>query len=153
MSTKYLVSAIIMEMASFMKKKGIRASVEWAPREGNREADSLANGNLDMRRPSWTSNWGEPLRPDSTPVDSVSRRCSRTGQQADESLRRLPRTMKRTSPKRRPRNPDSSWSAVDPTLSKLSTQRMALLASASPPLKNEGSCRSYATSILVHLTA
>ena len=29
-----------------MQKKGIRASVEWAPREGNREADSRANGNV-----------------------------------------------------------------------------------------------------------
>ena len=45
MSMRYPASAIIMEMASFMKKKGIRAKVEWTPREGNREADSLANGN------------------------------------------------------------------------------------------------------------
>ena len=46
MSTKYPACAIIMEIASFMKKNGIRASVEWAPREGNRKADSLANGNV-----------------------------------------------------------------------------------------------------------
>ena len=45
MSTKYPASAIMVEMASFMKKKGIRATVEWAPREGNCEAGSLANGN------------------------------------------------------------------------------------------------------------
>ena len=45
MSTKYPASAIMMEMASNRKKKGIRASLEWAPRDGNREADSSANGN------------------------------------------------------------------------------------------------------------
>ena len=52
MWTKYPASAIIMEMASFMKKKGIRASVEWAPREGKREADSRANGNVAGFSPS-----------------------------------------------------------------------------------------------------
>ena len=46
MSTKFPASAVIMEMASFMNRRGIRASVEWAPREGNREADSLANGDF-----------------------------------------------------------------------------------------------------------
>ena len=29
-----------------MKKKWIRASVEWTPRSGNREADALANGDV-----------------------------------------------------------------------------------------------------------
>ena len=43
-STKYPASAVIMELARFTKKKGIQASVEWAPRERNQEADSLANG-------------------------------------------------------------------------------------------------------------
>ena len=47
MSTRYPASAMIMEMASFTKKKEKRASVEWAPREGNREAVSLANGNFE----------------------------------------------------------------------------------------------------------
>ena len=29
-----------------MKREGIKASVQWAPRESNREADRLANGDL-----------------------------------------------------------------------------------------------------------
>ena len=40
-----------MELASFMKKKGTRASVEWH-REGNREADSLANCVVNEFSPS-----------------------------------------------------------------------------------------------------
>ena len=35
-----------------LQKKGIRASVEWAPREGNRDADSLANGEVSSFSPS-----------------------------------------------------------------------------------------------------
>ena len=33
-----------MEMGSYMKARGMRAIVEWAPREFNKEADQLANG-------------------------------------------------------------------------------------------------------------
>ena len=42
MSTKFPSSAVLMELASFMKHRGMRAVVEWAPRECNREADMLA---------------------------------------------------------------------------------------------------------------
>ena len=38
MSTKFPSSAVLMELASFMKHRGMRAIVEWAPRECNREA-------------------------------------------------------------------------------------------------------------------
>ena len=34
-----------------MKSKGVRAIVEWAPREFNREADSLANGDTSAIDP------------------------------------------------------------------------------------------------------
>ena len=44
MSTRFPSSALLMEMASYMKSRGLHAIVEWAPREFNREADSLANG-------------------------------------------------------------------------------------------------------------
>ena len=44
MTTKFPASALLMELACYMKKMSIRAVVEWAPREGNKEADRLANG-------------------------------------------------------------------------------------------------------------
>ena len=44
MSTKFLSSAVLMELAVFMKRRRIRTIVEWAPREFNRESDNLANG-------------------------------------------------------------------------------------------------------------
>ena len=51
MSTRFPSSAVLMELASFMKARGMRASVEWAPRECNREADLLANGITDLFDP------------------------------------------------------------------------------------------------------
>ena len=44
MTTKFPASALLMELSCYMKKMSIRASVEWIPREGNKEADRLANG-------------------------------------------------------------------------------------------------------------
>ena len=44
MSTRFPSSAILMEMAAYMKRRGLKALVEWAPREFNRESDRLANG-------------------------------------------------------------------------------------------------------------
>ena len=44
MSTRYPASALLMELASHMKHEKMKASVSWAPREVNREADRLANG-------------------------------------------------------------------------------------------------------------
>ena len=52
MTTKYPASAVVMELACFMKKRGIRASVEWSPRAGNREADALANGDFSAFDPA-----------------------------------------------------------------------------------------------------
>ena len=45
MSTRF-PSTLLMELASHMKHEGIKANVRWAPRETNREADRLANGDL-----------------------------------------------------------------------------------------------------------
>ena len=44
MSTRFPSSALLMELASHMKHHGIKANVQWSPREANREADRLANG-------------------------------------------------------------------------------------------------------------
>ena len=47
MTTKFPTSAVLMELATYMKKMSLRTVVEWAPREGNREADRFANGQFD----------------------------------------------------------------------------------------------------------
>ena len=44
MSTKFPASAVLMELASYMRRMSLRTVVEWAPREGNKEVDKLANG-------------------------------------------------------------------------------------------------------------
>ena len=44
MSTKFPSSAVIMELSCYLKRMAAKASVEWAPRTANYEADSLANG-------------------------------------------------------------------------------------------------------------
>ena len=51
MSTKFPSSAVLMELALFMKHRGMRAILEWAPRECNREADMLANGDSSLFDP------------------------------------------------------------------------------------------------------
>ena len=43
-STKFPSSAVLMELAVFMRRRGFRTIVEEAPREFNRESDKLANG-------------------------------------------------------------------------------------------------------------
>ena len=52
MTTRFPSSALLMEMGSYMKARGMRAIVEWAPREFNKEADQLANGITDSFDPS-----------------------------------------------------------------------------------------------------
>ena len=51
MTTRFPSSALLMEMGSYMKARGMRAIVEWAPREFNKEADQLANGITDSFDP------------------------------------------------------------------------------------------------------
>ena len=52
MSTKFPASAVLMELASYMRRMSLRTVVEWVPREGNKEADKLANGNAEDFDPS-----------------------------------------------------------------------------------------------------
>ena len=52
MSTRFPSSAVLMELASYMRHRGMRAIVEWAPRECNREADMLANGDASLFDPA-----------------------------------------------------------------------------------------------------
>ena len=44
MTSRYPASAVLMEMSALLKRSGLQASVQWAPRTANREADRLANG-------------------------------------------------------------------------------------------------------------
>ena len=45
MCTRFQVSAILMELSVHMKSMGQKTAVNWTPRDANREADALANGN------------------------------------------------------------------------------------------------------------
>ena len=44
MWTKFPSSAVVMELSCYLKRMAAKASVEWAPRSANYEADALANG-------------------------------------------------------------------------------------------------------------
>ena len=52
MCTRYPVSAILMELSVHMKAMGQKTAVHWTPREANREADALANGNSSSFDPA-----------------------------------------------------------------------------------------------------
>ena len=88
MSTRFPSSAVLVELASFMKAREMRAVVEWAPRECNREADLLANGITDLfdperRLPVSAQTLGWNVLP-----EALSRRRSGTGVQANEGVSR-----------------------------------------------------------------
>ena len=51
MSTKFPASAVLMELATYTKKMGMKVLVEWTPRAGNRDADALANGDSSLFDP------------------------------------------------------------------------------------------------------
>ena len=51
MTTRYPASAVLMELAAYSKKMGLKASVEWSPLEANREADALAIGDFSLFTP------------------------------------------------------------------------------------------------------
>ena len=44
MSTKFPSSVFVVELTCYLKRMAAKASVEWAPRLANYEADPLANG-------------------------------------------------------------------------------------------------------------
>ena len=52
MMNKYPSSAVVMELACYLKRMGIKAVVDWAPRTANYEADELANGNTSRCDPA-----------------------------------------------------------------------------------------------------
>ena len=52
LSSKYPLSALLMEFCEQLRHSGVRPDVTWAPREANREADRLANGDTTGFDPS-----------------------------------------------------------------------------------------------------
>ena len=52
MSSKYPLSALLMEFGEQLRRSGVRPDVRWAPREVNREADRLANGDSSGFNPA-----------------------------------------------------------------------------------------------------
>ena len=52
MTSKYPSSAVVMELACYLKRMSIKAVVDWAPRTANYEADELANGNTSRFDPA-----------------------------------------------------------------------------------------------------
>ena len=52
MTNKYPSSAVVMELSCYLKRMGIKAVVDWAPRSTNNETDELANGNTGRFDPA-----------------------------------------------------------------------------------------------------
>ena len=52
MTSKYRLSALLMELSEQLRHSGMRPDVRWAPREANCEADRLANGDTAGFDPS-----------------------------------------------------------------------------------------------------
>ena len=44
MTTKFPACAVLVNLATVVKRMSMKVVVEWTPRSGNREADQLANG-------------------------------------------------------------------------------------------------------------
>ena len=88
MTRKFPASAVLMELATYMKKMSLRTVVEWAPREANREADKLANGQFDdfdeaLRIPVTTKDLVWDVLPTALEMGALRRgttRRRRTGQ-------------------------------------------------------------------------
>ena len=52
MSSKYPLSALLMEFSEQLRHSGVRPDVRWTPRNANCEADRLANGDTSGFDPS-----------------------------------------------------------------------------------------------------
>ena len=87
MSMRFPSSAVLMELASFMKYRGMRAIVEWAPRECNREADMLTNGDTSLFDPERRIHVAA-----GTLVWNVLPEALRAGREAEETYKRLKET-------------------------------------------------------------
>ena len=48
MTTKFPLCCVVMELASQLERAGLRLGLRWVPREWNKEADALTNGDLSV---------------------------------------------------------------------------------------------------------
>ena len=53
MSMRLPSSALLMALSTYLEERKIKAVVEWAPRESNKEADALADGTRPSSIPPW----------------------------------------------------------------------------------------------------
>ena len=51
-TSKIRASAVLMEMAAYMTRIGMKVLAEWSPREGDKEADALADVDTELRIPA-----------------------------------------------------------------------------------------------------
>ena len=111
MSTRFASSAVLMELASFMKARGMRAVVEWAPPESNMDADLLANVVTDPFDP-------ERRIPVSaqTLVWNVLPEALMAGREAEQAFRRMKEThgLPNRAQKQRKRRVESRLKVTDP---------------------------------------
>ena len=103
MSTRFPSSAVLMELASFMKARRMRAVVEWASRECNREADLLANGITDQFDPK-------------RPMQVSAPEALSAGREAEQAPKRMKETHKlpNRGQKQRKRRVESRLKVTDP---------------------------------------
>ena len=111
MSTRLPFLAVLMELASFMKSRGMRAVVEWAPRECFREADLLANGITDLFDPDRRL----PVSAQ-TLVWNVLPEALSVGREAEQAFRRMKEThgLPNRAQKQRKRKVENRLKVTDP---------------------------------------
>ena len=111
MSTRFPSSAVLMELATFMKYRGMRATVEWAPRECNREADMLANGDTSLFDPERRIHVAA-----GTLVWNVLPDALKVGRETEETFMRLKEThgLPNRSAKQRKRTAEHRLKFKDP---------------------------------------
>ena len=111
MTTKFPGCALLMELASFMKRRSMKVVVDWTPREGNREADRLADGIVDDFSPDLE------IKLDSSAMEwEVLQDALRMARQADSEYKKLKqegRLPKRDQRKRKKR-PEERLRLRDP---------------------------------------
>ena len=120
MTTKFPGCALLMELASFMKRRSMKVVVDWTPREGNIDADRLANGIVDDFSPDLE------IKLDSSAIEwEVLPDALRMAREADSECKnlkqegRLPKRDQRKRKKRpeeRLRLRDPWWRSVVHTL-------------------------------------
>ena len=111
LNKRFLSSAVLMELASFMKARGMRAVVEWALRERNKEADLLANGITDLFNPERRS----PVSAQTLVCNILSEVLS-VGREAEQAFRRMKEThgLPNRAQKQRKRKVETRLKVTDP---------------------------------------